>query len=117
MREPIRDISRLHHIDESIDRVFRFMQGKTYDDLYGDELLYYAVVKNIEMVGEAAYMLTKEFIAAHPSTPWRVIIAMRHVLVHGYYQVEKSEIWNVIKEDLPTLSIQIKNYISALDSE
>lgn len=112
MRETVRDIHRLQHISESIDRIFRFLKDKTFADLCNDEILYYAVVKNIEMVGEASYMLTKEFTASHPETPWRVIIAMRHVLVHGYYQVEKSEIWNVVQNDLPGLRKQILNYLS-----
>ena len=112
MRESVRDINRLQHISESISRVSRFLKDKTYSDLCEDEILYYAVVKNIEMVGEAAYMLTKEFTASHPETHWRVIIAMRHVLVHGYYQVEKSEIWNVAMNDLPVLHNQITRYIS-----
>ncbi|MDE7101966.1 MAG: DUF86 domain-containing protein, partial [Bacteroidales bacterium] len=44
--------------------------------------------------------------------PWRHIIKMRHVLVHGYYQVEASEIWEVISNDLPLLKTQIQQYLS-----
>ncbi len=93
------------------------MNNKSYHDLCDDEILYYAIVKNIEMVGEVAYMLSKDFISTHPSTPWRGIIAMRHVLVHGYYQVEKCEIWNVIKDDLPSLYTQVEGYISEIDTQ
>lgn len=117
MREPVRDINRLQHMIESIDRVFRFTHGKTYADLCADEQLYYAVVKNIEMIGEATYMLTGQFTSSHPLTPWRAIIAMRHVLVHGYYQVEKTEVWNVIKNDLPSLRTQIEGYISEFTAQ
>ena len=52
------------------------------------KLIYYGIVKNIEIVGEAAYKLTSVFRRQHPDTPWDVIMKMRHVLVHDYYQIE-----------------------------
>ena len=58
MREKIKDYDRLLHIQESIDNVFEFMEGKTIDDLAKDKLLFFGVVKNVEIIGEAAYMLT-----------------------------------------------------------
>jgi len=84
MRERIRDLARLQHILEHIDRAEQFMQGKSLEDLEKDVLLRYAVVKCLEIIGEAAYMLTLEFKENHPQTPWNVIIKMRHVLVHAY---------------------------------
>ena len=87
------------------------MNGKTESDLSSNSMLFYAVVKNIEIVGEAAYKLTHEFKESHPATPWRQIVAMRHILVHGYYQVTASEIFNVYKEDLPMLISQLKGYL------
>ena len=79
------------------------------DELRQDELTYFAVVKFIEIVGEASYMLTAEFREAHPQTIWRDIIAMRNVLVHGYYQVSAKK---VVNEDLPTLKEQVALYYS-----
>lgn len=73
MRERIKDYDRLLHIREAIANVYEFMEGKTVNDLTNDKLLFYGVVKNVEIIGEAAYMLTKEFIERHPSTPWIVI--------------------------------------------
>ena len=112
MREKIKDFDRLLHIKESIDNVFEFMEGKTVNDLSNDKLLFYGVVKNVEIIGEAAYMLTKEFIASHPETPWIDIIGMRHVLVHGYYTASPLFIWDTYKNDLDVLKQQIEVYIS-----
>ena len=112
MREKIKDFDRLLHIKESIDNVFEFMEGKTVNDLSNDKLLFYGVVKNIEIIGEAAYMLTKEFIASHPETPWIDIIGMRHILVHGYYTASPLFIWDTYKNDLDVLKQQIEVYIS-----
>ena len=114
MREKIKDFDRLLHIKESIDNVFEFMEGKTVNDLANDKLLFYGVVKNVEIIGEAAYMLTKEFIASHPETPWIDIIGMRHILVHGYYTASPLFIWDTYKNDLDVLKQQIEEYISEL---
>ena len=114
MREKIKDFDRLLHIKESIDNVFEFMEGKSVNDLANDKLLFYGVVKNVEIIGEAAYMLTKEFIASHPETPWIDIIGMRHILVHGYYTASPLFIWDTYKNDLDVLKQQIEEYISEL---
>ncbi len=73
MREPVRDPARLEHMIQAIERINSFVSGKTQDEIQRDGVLYYAIVKNIEIIGEAAYMLTPEFRDAHPETPWRVI--------------------------------------------
>ena len=111
MREPVKDPARLEHMIEAIDRINGFVTGKSQDEIKQDSILYYAVVKNIEIIGEAAYMLTPEFRDAHPSTPWKVIIGMRHFLVHGYYEVDPEEVWNVIGKDLQPLKEQLVSYL------
>ncbi len=114
MRERIKDYDRLLHIKESIDNVFEFMNGKTLNDLAHDKLLFYGVVKNIEIIGEASYMLTKEFIESHPDTPWLDIIGMRHVLVYGYYTASPTFIWDTYKNDLNILRQQVQTYMNEL---
>ena len=114
MREADRDLIRLQHMLESIRNVNKFMEGMTLADLDDNPMLYYAVVKNIEIIGEAAYMLTQDFIKSHPQTPWKFIIKMRHILVHGYYQIEAHQLYNVYTEDLPLLLPQIIGYVEEL---
>ncbi|MDE7412322.1 MAG: DUF86 domain-containing protein [Muribaculaceae bacterium] len=111
MRESEKDLLRLHHILEAINNVNKFMKGKAPEELEENPMLYFAVVKNIEIIGEAAYMLTSDFINSHPQTPWKFIIKMRHILVHGYYQIEAHQLYNVYSEDLPLLKPQIEEYI------
>ena len=67
MREPIRDKGRLEHMAAAIDRVLEFMADKSFDDLPKDKIEYYGIVKNIEIVGEAAYKLSPQFKEAHAS--------------------------------------------------
>lgn len=107
MREIIKDRGRLEHMLAAIANVEEFTQGITLDDFVKSKVLFFAVVKNIEIVGEATYMLTKEFKQSHQSIPWLVIEKMRHVLVHGYYTVSPEKVWDTVQEDLPILKEQI----------
>ena len=111
MREKLRDPLRIKHMLDAIHNVNMYMKDRSEEDLISNSMLFYAVVKNIEIIGEAAYKLTNEFKDAHPKTPWRQIVAMRHILVHGYYQVTADEIFNVYEQDLPLLLQQLSSYM------
>lgn len=115
MRERINDRGRLEHILSAIANVNEFLVGYDYERFVNDKILYYAVVKNVEIVGEAAYMLSLEFKEEHPATPWDQIEKMRHVLVHGYYQISPEVLWLTINDDLPPLQAQILAYLSELE--
>ncbi|HIX85999.1 MAG TPA: DUF86 domain-containing protein, partial [Candidatus Parabacteroides intestinigallinarum] len=65
----------------------------------------------VEIIGEAVYMLTKEFKTAHPEVEWDVIEGMRHVLVHGYYKINPRQLWNTIENDIPELKLMIARYV------
>ncbi len=108
MREVPRDPERITHIMEAIDRIARFLEGVSYEKFLSDPVLYYAIVKNIEIVGEAAYMLTDTFRDSHNEIEWPMIIRMRHVLVHGYYQLDETEIWHTAIKNIPELRPQIE---------
>ena len=112
MREKIRDKGRLEHILEQLNNVESFLNGKSLDDLQKDKILQYAVIKSIEIIGEAAYMLSSEFREAHPEVEWDGIIRMRHVLVHGYYQISVPLVWSIIEDDLPPFRDQIEKLLT-----
>lgn len=114
MREPRRDYERLQHILSAIDRVLKYTHGKTHDDLVADDMMYYAVVKNIEIMGEAANMLTNDFTASHPEVPWKMVRGMRNYIVHEYFQIDDAVVWGVVSDDLPGLRKQIAQYISEM---
>ncbi len=115
MREQIKDPGRLRHIIDAIDIIQTYTDGISYEEFEKDLMRYHAVVYNIMIIGEAVYMLTPEFCAAHPETPWKQIKGMRHFLVHGYHQVEKDIVWKVIEEELVPLRKQILGYIEELN--
>jgi uncharacterized protein with HEPN domain len=67
----------------------------------------FAIVKNLEIIGEASYMITKQFKEQHTEIEWKVIVDLRHILVHGYYKVHDDEIWEIIQNDLQPLKEKI----------
>lgn len=82
-----------------------------YNDIVDDPILFFGFVKHVEIIGEAVYMLTQEFKKSHPEVKWRVIEGMRHVLVHGYYQIKPRQLWNTIENDIAELKPFIDRYI------
>ena len=116
MREAIRDIDRLRHIDECIDHIYDFLKEKSFQDMKDDIMCFHAVVYNIMIIGEAANLLTKEFRERHPDVPWRDIVDMRNALVHGYITTNASLVWDTCTHDLPSLKKEIAKYIKELNS-
>ena len=112
MREKPRDKERLHHIIEAIENVLEFVDGKTFNEYSTDKILRFAVIKNLEIVGEAAYLLTKDFKAKNTFVEWADIIGMRHILVHDYYQIKDEIIWATIETELFPLNAKIELLLS-----
>lgn len=103
MRERIKDIGRLQHMLDAINTLMEHKERYTFEEVTADPIIFYGFVKHVEIIGEAVYMLTKEFRAQHPDVDWEVIEGMRHVLVHGYYQIRPSQLWNTVVNDIPEL--------------
>ena len=99
----------------AIDRIMRYTAGKSFDDLVADDMMYYAVVKNIEIIGEAANMLTSDFRDGHPDTPWKMVRGMRNYIVHEYFQIDDLVVWDVVTNNLTPLRNQLENYLVNTD--
>ena len=111
MREKLRDNDRLNHMIEAIDNIIEFVEGKSFEIYKNDKILRFAVIKNLEIIGEAAYLLTKDFKKNHANIEWNDMIGMRHILVHGYYQIRDEIIWATIETELQSLKDKILNLI------
>ncbi len=108
MREQVRDKGRLEHILQSIDYIFEFTKNVNFDEFETNAMLRFAVIKNLEIIGEAGYKLTVEFREKHPEVEWKLIIGLRHVLVHGYYQIENEMAWEIIQNELHPLRDKVQ---------
>ena len=116
MREAIKDIDRLRHIEECIEHINDYLNGKSFEDMKADMMCYHAVVYNIMIIGEAANLLTKDFRDRHSAVPWRDIDDMRNALVHGYITTNPQLVWETYTNDLPLLREQIIQYIDELNN-
>ncbi len=98
----------------AIDAIEASKARHALEDVKRDSIIFYGFVKYVEIIGEAVYMLTKEFKASRPDVEWAVIEGMRHVLVHGYYKIKPEQLWNTIEYDLPALRPFIERYYQEL---
>lgn len=115
MREQPSKKDRLEHIVEAINRIFRFVENIDYQDFSENEMTQFAVIKNFEIIGEAAYQIPKEFrLKNKEEIEWRKIIAFRHILVHTYYKINTAIVWNAIENKLMDLK---KNVQELIDDE
>ena len=114
MRETIRDKGRLEHILAAINDATVFASQVSFEELQHDKLHCFALVHSIQIIGEAAYKLTHEFRDSHQDVDWSAIIGMRHVLVHDYYNVDFSLLWNVVHEELPELRAHVSDYLQEM---
>ena len=94
---------RLRHVLDAAREAVSFARGRTRDDLDKDRQLVLAVVKDIEIVGEAATHVSEPTRRRLPELPWERIVGMRNRLVHAYFDINLDIVWKTIGEDLPEL--------------
>lgn len=97
------DAIRLRHMLDAVEEAMGFAQGRTRQDLEHDRMLVLALMKDIEIIGEAAYQVTQETCQNLPEILWEDIIGMRHRLVHAYFDINLDILWATVQEDLPAL--------------
>lgn len=101
-----RDMLYVQDIYERITRIETFVEeGK--DVFFQSLLVQDAVIRNFEVIGEAANHLSREFLQKYPQIPLVEIISFRNLLIHGYDQVSLSRVWDIVQNDLPLLKAQI----------
>jgi uncharacterized protein with HEPN domain len=107
----LNDDIRLRHMLEASKQAIAFMAGRSKLSLDADAMLLLAVVKAVEIVGEAAAKITKERQADIPQIPWSQIISMRNRLTHAYFDIDTDVVWQTIVEDLPELIRELETVI------
>lgn len=97
----------------AIKKINKFCKDIEKEDFMKNELLMDAVVRNLEIMGEASSKLTASFRERYKGIEWRKIIGMRNRIIHAYDTVNFEIIWDVVREDLPELKKKLKAIISA----
>ena len=104
------DRARLLDIREAIERIDRYA-SRGWEEFASNELIQVWVVRHLEIIGEAVRGLSSEFRREHHQVPWREIAAMRNVLAHEYFDIDRAEVWAAVVNELPTLNASISEIL------
>jgi uncharacterized protein with HEPN domain len=101
------DRVRLRHVVDALSSAIRFTKGRRREELDSDEMLAFALVHALQIVGEAAGKVSAETRGRRPEVPWATLIGMRHRLVHAYFDINLDILWTTAVEAAPALLAQI----------
>lgn len=102
----------LADILDAVEKAILFTQGMTFDAFAGDEKTIYAVIRALEIVGEATKRIPQAVRQVYPDVPWREMAGMRDKLIHDYVGVNKVVIWKTVCDDLPALRAMMRQIIN-----
>ena len=101
----------VEHILESVSNIESFVSGKTYEEFLGNRLLQDGVVRELEIIGEAAKNVSDNLKNSSPEIPWKKITGMRDKIVHDYFSIDVNAVWKTAQEDLKPLKSTLENLI------
>jgi uncharacterized protein with HEPN domain len=103
------DRVRLQHMLDAVLEVIEFTRNKKHSDLDSDRKLKHALVRLLEIIGEAATGMSSDTRQDHPDIPWKEMIGMRNRLIHGYFDVDLDIVWQTVSKDIPPLKPLLEN--------
>ena len=103
------DVVRFHHMLDYARIARRLSGSRDRTELDNDDELRLALTRAVEVIGEAAAKVTDQGRREHPDIQWRLIVATRHRLIHGYDAVDLDLLWSIVRDDLPTLISQLED--------
>ncbi len=104
----------LEDIKQSLDKIFRYTEGVEFEQFVSNDMLKDAVERNFEVIGEAVKNLPDDLRSSYPNVPFKQVAGMRDKLIHDYFGVDYSLVWNTIKEKLPQFRKDIEEIINGL---
>ena len=105
------DTVYLHHILDAIESIEDYTRGMSENEFLSNSMAHDAVVRQIEIIGEAARNISDEFRSKHPKLPWSKMVGIRNKITHEYFNVNFAIVWDTVKDDLPLLKKSIKKIL------
>ncbi|MBS3909086.1 MAG: DUF86 domain-containing protein [Actinobacteria bacterium] len=106
-----RDEAFLLDILIAAKRTRKFISGLEWENFQKDELRSDAIMRNLEIIGEAANKISPEFKNAHPEIPWNDMVGMRNRLIHDYFRVDFVKVWDTVQKDIPALIALVEPHV------
>ena len=107
------DRIRLQHMVEAAQSAIQFVSGRVRADLDSDRMLLFAVIRAIEIMGEAASRISDETRAGHEAIPWKAVIGMRNRLIHAYFEVNTQIVWETVSVEIPGVLPHLQTLIAS----
>ena len=98
----------LRHILDAIELIEEYLRDKSYEEFKNNRMLQDAVIREIEIIGEATKNLSMDFRSKYPDIPWRQIAGMRNKLIHEYFGVDLDAVWDTATKDIPSLKEKLR---------
>lgn len=105
----------IFHIIDSMDQIAEYTDQLDYNSFKENRMIQDAVIRNLEIIGEAAKNISNTIKADHPKIPWKQMAGMRDKLIHNYMGVDLDAVWNTIEKVIPDLRSDLQRIISAKD--
>ncbi|MDO8497530.1 MAG: DUF86 domain-containing protein [bacterium] len=99
---------RIQDIKENVNKIIINTKDISENEFYENDILYSAVLRWLELIGEAAKYVDEETKKLYPDIPWKMMAAMRDVAIHDYAELLQKRIWETIKQDIPKLKMQVE---------
>jgi len=108
-----RDLIRLQHMLDSAEAILMFSKGRRRPDLDKDRLFLSGVIRELEILGEAANNISDQTKKQFPQFPWKELVGMRNRLIHAYFDIDHDIIWKTIREYIPSFVQDLKELMDS----
>jgi len=102
---------------EAMDKIERYTRGLTYETFVKNEMVVDAVMRNLEIIGEASRNIPEDIRGKYPDIPWKRMVGLRNIAIHQYFGVDLGIVWEIITRNLPETRPMIAEMLKGLVSE